>query len=940
MAAESPFLLSSASSQALELPSLLAVLAQLAATDLGRDLILELRPFAAETALRAHRRRYEEAVRLLTEQPLVPDFEAPIGQLLRRLASGLPPLEGIDVVRLADLGRASRAVALRLRTADPPCPELAAAAAAAVLPEIEPLLRRIDRTLDRRGEVREDASPLLAALRRQIRQVRDHLYRELGEYVSQHRDELSEDTIPLRGGRLVVVQAAGARGRSGGLVHGRSATGKSFYFEPLQAVEPNNSLQQASEDEEAERRRLLAELLAELRAALPALAACGAFLGTLDLLQAAARFAALCGGRLADLSPRHQLSLVAARHPLLDPALAELRAAALGHAGHGGVIVPLDVELDAARRILVITGPNAGGKTVALKTIGLLALATRCGLPIPAAAGSRVPPLRAIVATVGDEQDLLADRSTFSGRLLRLREAWEAAEPVPAGDLASPGVSGRSAAPVGSPAANPATAVALAALPGAARAAGDPAAVQEAAASRLVPPGAESAAAPRSAPSAGGQPGDADSLILLDELGSGTDPEEGAALAVALLEGLLARGSLAVITTHLTQLAAAALERPGATCAAMEFDGETGRPTFHLQPGPPGGSEALALARRLGLPAAWLDRAEALLGSGHRDLRRLIAEVEQLRQDLHRERERLAAEISDAEKLRHRQEAELRALDQEKREVGRHARAELETFRRDTAERLRREVGRLEESFAAGRRRGLVAEAVERLFAEAPALGGEAPPEAAGPLAVGGPVRHLGLGWHGVLQKLEGDRAEVLVHGKRVRARAAELAGAAPAAGSAGSAGVAGSAGAAGAQGTRGNAGAVPSHGGDGGAGRRGVGAAGRAAAAQAAAGTGRRHRGGDLDETAAVPAEINLIGVRVEPALEQLDGYLDRALLAARREVRVIHGHGTGRLRQAVREHLRGHPAVSELRGGEANEGGNGATVVTLRDRPGRSGG
>jgi DNA mismatch repair protein MutS2 len=876
MAVESPFLLSPASAEALELPGLLAVVAQLAATDLGRDLILGLRPFADEAALRAHRRRHEEAARLVAEQPLVPDFDVPIGQLLRRLASGLPPLEGIDVVRLADLGRASRAVALRVRTADPPCPELAAAAAA--LPDIEPLLRRIDRTLDRRGEVREDASPLLASLRRQIRQVRDHIYRELGEYVSQHRDDLSEDTIPLRGGRLVVVQASGARGRGGGgLVHGRSATGKSFYFEPLQVVESNNSLQQSSEDEEAERRRLLAELLAEMRAALPALAACGAFLGTLDLLQAAARFAALCGGRLADLAPRHRLSLVAARHPLLDPALAELRAAALGQAGHGGAVVPLDVELDAGRRILVITGPNAGGKTVALKTIGLLALATRCGLPIPAAAGSRVPPLRAVVATVGDEQDLLADRSTFSGRLLRLREAWEAAGPVT---------------------------------------------------------GAVSGAAGASASAADAGQSEADSLILLDELGSGTDPEEGAALAIALLEGLLARGSLAVITTHLTQLAAAALERPGATCAAMEFDGETGRPTFHLQPGPPGGSEALALARRLGLPAAWLDRAEALLGSEHRDLRRLISEVEQLRADLQRDRERMAAEISDAEKLRHRQEAELRALDQEKREVGHRARAEMEAFRRDTADRLRREVGRLEESFAAGRRRGLVTEAVERLFAEAPALGGEAPPEVAGPLAVGGPVRHLGLGWHGVLQKLEGDRAEVLVRGKRVRARAAELAGVAPPAGAAPSAG------APGAPGVPGGAAAATSPGGGTASGRRGAGAAARAAAAQAAAGTGRRHRGADLDETAAVPAEINLIGVRVEPALEQLDGYLDRALLAARREVRVIHGHGTGRLRQAVREHLRSHPAVGDLRGGEANEGGNGATVVTLRDRPGRSGG
>lgn len=844
-AAEPLSLLSPASAQALELPSLLAVLARLAATDLGRESILGLRPFAGEAALHAHRRRYEEAARLVAGQPLVPDLEAPAGELLRRLVNGRPPLEGADLMHLAELGKASRAAALRVRAADPPCPGLAAWCAG--LPEIEPLLRRIDRTLDRRGEVREDASPRLASLRRQIRSVRDQLYRELGDYVSAHRDELSEDTIPMRGGRLVVVQSAGARGRAGGLVHGRSATGKSFYFEPLQVVEPNNTLQQASEDEEAERRRILAELLAAVRAELPALDAHGDFLGALDLLQAACRFAALCDGRLAEVAPRHQLALVAARHPLLDPCFAELRAEALGQPGHGGAIVPLDVELGPDRRILVITGPNAGGKTVALKTIGLLALAAQCGLPIPAGAGSRVPWLGGLVATVGDDQDLLADRSTFSGRLLRLREAWDAAAP--------------------------------------------------------------------------------DSLVLLDELGSGTDPAEGAALSISLLEGLLERGSLAVITTHLTQLAAAALEMDGASCAAMEFDPGTGRPTFHLMPGPPGGSEALALARRLGLPAAWLDRAEARLGSEHRDLRRLIAEVDRLRQDLGSEKQRLAAEVGDAEKLRLRLDGERRALEQERGEVARRLRSELESFRRETGERLRREVARLEESFAAGRRRGLAAEAVERLFADAPVLGAEPEPPPAGPLVVGQPVRHLGLGWRGVLQKLVDDRAEVLVHGKRVRSRAGELvpattpgpvplpAAASPDAASQAAAG--------GSSGRLGGAAAAAHRarsrpGGGGGIGR-GAGAAGRAA-------------GRDLDEAVAVAAEINLIGVRVEPALEQLDSYLDRALLASRREVRVIHGHGTGRLRQAIREHLRRHAAVQQSRTGEPDEGGNGATVVTLR--------
>jgi DNA mismatch repair protein MutS2 len=797
--------MSEATALALEFPSLLAVVSQLASTDLGRERVLSLEPYDDEAVLRLQRFRFEETSRLLAERALVPDFDVPLGALLERLATGRPALEGADLVRLGDLGRATRAAVARIRESVPPCPHLLRMADG--LPDLDPLLRRIDRTLDRRGEVREDASPRLAALRQQIRRTRDQLYRDLGEFVSGHKDELSEETIPMRGGRLVVVLQAGARGRTGGLVHGRSATGKSFYFEPLTVVETNNTLQQSSEDEEEERHRILMELIAEARAAMPALEDHADFLSELDLLQASVRFGQRCDGHLPEIAGRHELRLLAARHPLLDPCLADLRAEALGQAGHSGDIVPLEIELGFDRRILVVTGPNAGGKTVALKTTGLLSLAAQCGLPIPAGLGSRVPFLRKLVATVGDEQDLLADRSTFSGRLLRLKEAWEAAGP--------------------------------------------------------------------------------DSLILIDELGSGTDPEEGTALAVALLEGLLEKGSLSVITTHLALLAAAALEMDGSTCSSMEFDSLSGRPTFRLVPGPPGGSEALALGRRLGLPAEWLDRAEARLGTEHRDLRRLIAEVDRVRQDLSDTRERLEIEAADAEKLRRRLEAERNALEEERRNVGKKLKADLETFRRETSERLRREVERMQERFEEGKRKGLAAEAVENLFAEAPRYQQEEP-AAEGPLVVGGLVRHIGLGWQGTLDKLELDRAEVLVNGKRVRCRPTELAPAGPV--------------------SKGPTKLTPVP---------------RNTPPRASR---------DLDESASVAPELNLIGQRVEPALEELDSYIDRALLAARKEVRVVHGHGSGRLRQAVREHLRSHRGVTSIRSGAPNEGGDGATVVTLR--------
>jgi DNA mismatch repair protein MutS2 len=818
---------SEATGAAIELPALLRLVAALASTDLGVERALALAPASSDEDFARARGRFEEMQRLLADGAVVEHAEDSLLELLGRLRHGRPPVTGGDLVRLAGLLASTRQARERALAADPPLPRLAALLGA--LPALGDLEARILRVLDRRGEVREDASPELVALRKTIRGVRERLYQKLQSSLGDLRDVLSEDTIPLRNNRLVLVLQAGARGQAPGLVHGRSATGKSYYFEPLSAVESNNQLQQAIEDEEAERRRILAELLEAVRERLDDVETHGAVLAELDLLQAKCRFAEVGGGRLADWGGDGELRLVAARHPLLDPRLAALRGEAIGQAGHQGEIVPLDVvlggasrpairdgeETDAAAarrapRILVITGPNAGGKTVALKTVGLLALAHQCALPLPVGAGSLLPRLDRLVATVGDEQDLLADRSTFSGRLLRLREAWEVAS--------------------------------------------------------------------------------ARSLILLDELGSGTDPEEGAALATALLEGLVESRSLGVITTHLARVAATALDLDGAGCAAMEFAPATGRPTFHLVPGPPGGSEALALARRLGLPAAWLDRAEALLGPEHRDLRRLLAEVERARDEMAAARATLAIEAEDLAKVRERWERERAALEAERRTTGARAKAELERFRSETLRKLRGEVERLQADVASsGKRRNLAGEATARLFAEAPRLESDEE-EGDGPLAVGAEVKHRRLGWRGTLEKLEDGRAEVLVRGKRLRCDAEELA---PSAGGE----------------------PVPASG-----------AARQRSAASAST------RGSDLAESAAPPSELNLIGARVEAALETLDAYLDHATRSSLRELRVIHGHGTGRLREAVRGHLRRHPAVAGQRPGADNEGGNGATVVTLR--------
>ncbi|MEE8525987.1 MAG: Smr/MutS family protein [Thermoanaerobaculia bacterium] len=805
MATPADFELSVETASALEFPSLLKLIARWTASDLGHHRLSGLRPMADESAWRRHRQGYDEAARLLAARPLVPLCEQPFGPLLEAVGDGGRGLSGRDLVEIRSLLRISADAIERLGDQDPPCERLAALTAE--IPDTAEIRRSLEQTFDARGEIRENASPRLAELRKRLRSVRQDLYDRLRHLAGEHREHLSEETVPMRGGRLVLMLQAGARGRVQGLIHGRSGRGKSFYFEPLETVEKNNQLQQAGEEAEAEKRRILAALIRRLCAELDSLRSHADLVAELDTLQAMVRFAHNSGGRMADLAPRHQLELREARHPLLDPLLEDLRREALGTPGHTTPIVPLNLELTAERRVLVVTGPNAGGKTVALKTLGLLALAHQSGLPIPAARGTRLPLFSGIVATVGDDQDLLADRSTFSGRLLRLREAWQASGP--------------------------------------------------------------------------------DALILLDELGSGTDPDEGAALSTAILEGLLARRSLVLITTHLSQVAVRALEAEGAFCAAMLFDAESG-PTFRLMPGPPGGSEALALARRVGLPQSWLDRAEELLGSEHRDLRRLLAEVERTRLELAETHRCLQMELDDAALLRRRlaeREADLAA---ERKTLSKTLQRQLDGFRDEISRRIGDEVERLRSEVEHGRRRGLVEPSVERLFAEAPSFHEE--DGGAGAVEIGGLVRHRRLGWTGTVAKLERGRVTVRASGKSLRCRVEDLV----------------------------------------------------AVAAESAGGSPSKKRyrppvsaavrtpDMDLGEAGKV-RELHLIGERVEPALESLDRFLDQALLASRPAVRIVHGHGSGRLRAAVRKHLRNHPAVAAQRPGRADEGGDGATVVEL---------
>jgi DNA mismatch repair protein MutS2 len=784
---------SDASLEALGFPEVLSLVAALASTDVGGDRVRALAPIAGP-ALRLRRGALAELEGLLADGSLVGSLGEPIAELAEDLAGTRPELGGRQLLSWARVLETARSAVERIGGERPRLRELLGE-----VPDLAWLEDRIDATLDRHGAVRDDASPELARLRSRIGHIRKATYGHLHDLLAERAELFAEDTTPLHNGRLVLMLRAGERSRVEGLVHGRSASGRSLYFEPLAAVESNNELQEAVADEAAERNRLLRELADEVVGARQEIAVMVDALAELDALQAASRFGELTRGRLIELS-EGDLSLVGARHPLLAPETRELRRSVLGTAGHAGDVTPLDVELVGDDIVLVLTGPNAGGKTVALKTVGLAVLMTLCGLPVPVDAGSRAPEVDTLVGVVGDEQDLLHDRSTFSGRLQRLREAWEAAGPA--------------------------------------------------------------------------------ALVLLDELGSGTDPEEGAALSIALLERLVDRRARSLITTHLVAMAAAASGLAGAVTASMEFDRTSGLPTFRLLPGPPGGSEAIALARQLELPEAWLERAESLVGEEHTRMRGLLAEVDALRADLERQRGDLARLRQEAAIERQTIAAQRRGLEEDRRRLGARVRRELESFRQRVRERMDEEIeaARRDASSASGSQ--VSRRAVARLFADAPVIEGPDDEPGVEPIREGQRVRHVDYSWTGAVEKVEGERATVIIEGKRMTTEAAKL----------------------------------------------------RPVDTAAEPPAQRDPRVEVARDDSEVPLALHLVGRRVDDALEELDRYLDRALLVPLTEVRIVHGHGSGRLRRSVREFLASHRAVALARPGESHEGGDGATVVRLR--------
>ena len=670
------------------------------------------------------------------------------------------------------------------------------------LPDLAEIARRAARLFEPDGTLSDGASPKLGELRSKLRRQRQRLYDSARGWLE--RNGSAEDTVVLRDGRYCVPVAAGSAPRVAGIVHDRSGSGQTIFLEPTELTEGNNELSLLASDLRREEERIRRDFGNEILARRDAIRDAAEILSHLDSVESRAIFSRETAAVLPEFSSDGRWELSGARHPLLDARLAAAREAVFGEGRRERDVVPLEVDLSGDKQWLLLSGPNAGGKTVVLKTLGLFSKMAQSGLPLPARRAV-LPVFRSFSCLVGDEQAISSDLSTFSSAMSRLAEIVRSAGPG--------------------------------------------------------------------------------TLALLDELGGGTDPEEGGAIAIAALETLLARGARVVVTTHQASVKEFAVSRGDAQVSALEFDEDTGRPTYRLRPGFLGRSRALATAREQGLPEETIARATTILGSAWVRRERLETEAEEALARVRAQERELAETLEQNRSLERRLQEQSADLATRRKEVlarGKDAldRARLE-FRNAATEVLAKIQ---DEKMTAAKASAVLAELEERrrqdpLLQEAER---EAEEESRA-LRPGDAVRLRGGSAPAEIEQIEGSRARILAKGKRLSVPLSDLV------------------------------------------------AAGKPSGAERAR-SGRSERGGPAAETAAAPREILVIGRTVEEAIEEVDRAIDQSLSAGADSLRVVHGHGTGRLRNGLREYFRTHSAIASFRKADPAEGGDGATVVTLK--------
>jgi DNA mismatch repair protein MutS2 len=683
--------------------------------------------------------------------------------------------------------------------------------------ELGEVREAIGSVLTDRGEIRDDASPELVRIRRELRTTQDRIQDKLQRMIGSSNISryLQEAIITRREGRYVIPVQAVHKSKVEGIVHDRSSSGVTYFMEPVGVVDLNNRLRELTLAEEEEIQRLLVELTWRVGEVADEIRATVAALAELDLTFAKARYAEELFAaeptlhsvpRASDLPapagdnlrPGTVLHFKAARHPLLDP----------------DEVVPVDVFLDDDVHILVITGPNTGGKTVTLKTVGLLTLMAQAGMHIPVDEGSALTCFEAVYADIGDEQSIEQNLSTFSSHLANILSFFEDA--------------------------------------------------------------------------------DHRTLVLLDELGAGTDPAEGSALARALLDALRRQRCTALVATHYPELKLYAHNTPGVTNASMEFDSETLAPTYRLTIGLPGRSNAFAIAQRLGLPESIVENAEGMISGESLRADEMLDDLHQLRvetaeaRDSHRRA--LQKTESQAQVLRKRLsniETERQKILHEARETARDEVEALQKEVRDLRRRLRLGVPTRSPETSLEEAEAAVNELAARVSASETKsqslVEDVAPPDEPleGEPQVGDRVQITSLGMEGTVMDREGQEVEVQAGAMRTRVSldAVQLIT--------------------------------------------------RAANVESPAEDKKTPTA--APKAASPGVEVDLRGMTVHEARERLDRYLDDAALAQLPWVRIIHGKGTGTLRRAMRTFLQQHPLVSSYESAPPREGGDGVTVAQM---------
>lgn len=789
--------------RALEFDRIVEAVRGFASTPMGDERLAKLQPSGETAHVRQALAATTETVRFIGKHGVFPlRAAAELPAILDALAVEGRALEGQALLALSAFIESVEEThaAIRRTSGSYPIIEHAVSGAASFTSE----LARVRDAIEPSGDVADHASPALKAVREKLRRHRTRLRGTLESYLrgKDTAKYLQDQVVTERNGRYVLVVRAEHRGSIPGIVHGASASGASLFLEPLSTVEINNDIVALEEQESEEVRRVLLALTDGFRARALDVQRTVEAATELDVLQSRARFSQSIDGVEPRLSTDGAFELQAARHPLLKAA------------------VPVTIKVVPPATVLLITGPNTGGKTVALKTAGLLSLMAQSGLRIPAADGSRLPVFRSVFVDIGDEQSIDASLSTFSARIANI-VTMDRNMSLPA-------------------------------------------------------------------------------LVLLDEIGSGTDPVEGGALGVAIVDHFRRRGATLIATSHYDALKSYASTTDGVASAAFGFNPDTFAPTYSLLYGSPGRSLAIEIAQRLGLAEPIVASARQNLSAREAQLAEHLAKIDRDMRDLdherrlaEREREMLRADEvrfrHREEALREREETFRRKLTAELDEQVRKARREIdeviaglkartETLAKDAAARHVVSTG---ETGAAriGARQAVEAVAARALEQSTPAGVAPAPPAAVQRTAsVGDRVVVAGLGLEGTVTSVHDGSAEVDVRGKRMRAAVRDLQ------------------------------------------------VLGQPAPAKVSVRV-------DLQPRDNSPSDLNVIGCSVDEALTRAERFLDESLLGDQRTLRVIHGYGTGQLKRALAGFLQQHPLVAKVAAAPPDQGGGGVTVVELKD-------